>query len=159
MTDDTLPSEVPPEGEFLLYQTEDGSTRIECRFAGESIWLTQKLMAEIFQVTVPTINEHLKNLFQDGEIQAERTIRKFRIVQTEGKSRMLTLGKKPNQSIPDFELRLISCPSKLTSTSNRRSMSLSGLRMKAKESVVEKICNCFRDVLANGSLLAQQGLN
>ncbi len=85
MTDENLPSELPPEGEFLLYQTEDGSTKIECRLAGDSIWLTQKLMAELFQVTVPTINEHLKNLFQEGEIQADRTIRKFRIVQTEGK--------------------------------------------------------------------------
>jgi hypothetical protein len=84
MSDKNLPAEHPPEGQFLLYQTEDGQTRIECRFAGESIWLTQALMAELFQVTVPTINEHLKNLYEEGEITADRTIRRFRIVRQEG---------------------------------------------------------------------------
>ena len=48
MTGDHFPAEQPPEGQFLLYQTEDGQTRIECRFAGESIWLSQALMAELF---------------------------------------------------------------------------------------------------------------
>ncbi len=84
MSDSNLPAEVPPEGEFLLYQTEDGGTRIECRFVGQSIWLTQALMADLFQITVPTVNEHLKNLLDEGEITADRTIRKFRIVRQEG---------------------------------------------------------------------------
>ena len=84
MTGDHLPAERPPEGQFLLYQTEDGQTRIECRFAGESIWLSQALMAELFQVTVPTINEHLKNLYGEGELESDRTIRRFRIVRHEG---------------------------------------------------------------------------
>ena len=48
MTNENLPAEQPPEGEFLLYQTEDGQTRIECRFAGNTIWLTQRMMAELF---------------------------------------------------------------------------------------------------------------
>jgi len=84
MSDENLPAEQPPEGEFLLYQTEDGKTRIECRLAGDSIWLTQKLIAELFQVTVPTVNEHLRNVVEEGEIESNRTIRKFLIVQTEG---------------------------------------------------------------------------
>lgn len=84
MNDENLPSEEPPKGEFLLYQTEDGKTRVECRFAGETMWLTQRLIADLFQVTVPTVNEHLKNLVTEGEIDSDRTIRKFRIVQTEG---------------------------------------------------------------------------
>jgi len=46
VSDENLPAEQPPEGEFLLYQTEDGQARIECRFAGETIWLTQRMMAE-----------------------------------------------------------------------------------------------------------------
>jgi hypothetical protein len=71
-------------GEFLVYQTEDGRTRVECRFEDDTIWLTQALMAELFQVRVPTINEHLKNLFGEGELDPERTIRKFRIVRQEG---------------------------------------------------------------------------
>lgn len=46
-----------PHGEFLLYTTDDGRTRVECRFENETIWLSQKLMAELFDVEVPTINE------------------------------------------------------------------------------------------------------
>ena len=84
MSDENLPAEQPPSGEFLLYQTEDGQTRIECRFSGESIWISQALMAELFQLTVPTINEHLKNLYEEGEIEPDPTIRRFRIVRQEG---------------------------------------------------------------------------
>ncbi|HLA86234.1 MAG TPA: RhuM family protein [Thermoguttaceae bacterium] len=84
MADQSLPADRPPEGEFLLYRTEDGRTRIECRFAGESLWLSQADMAELFQVTVPTVNEHLKNLYEEGEIEQDRTIRNFRIVRQEG---------------------------------------------------------------------------
>lgn len=81
MSDD-LPA---PQGEFLLYTTEDGRTRVECRFEDETIWLSQKLMSELFEVEVPTINEHLKTLCESGEIDPNPTIRKFRIVRQEGK--------------------------------------------------------------------------
>lgn len=74
----------PPMGEIVLYQTEDGRTRLECRFADETLWLSQSLIAELFQVTVPTVNEHLKNLYEEGELAAGPTIRKFRIVRREG---------------------------------------------------------------------------
>ena len=84
MNDENLPAEQPPEGQFLLYQTEDGQTRIECRLQHESIWLTQKDLAELFQVSVKTVNEHLVNIYDEGELPSEATIRKFRIVQTEG---------------------------------------------------------------------------
>lgn len=65
-----------PQSEIILYQTEDGQTHIECRFENETIWLTQKLMAELFQVTVPTVNEHLKGIFEDGEVESKE-IAKF----------------------------------------------------------------------------------
>ena len=74
-----------PSSEIILYQTEDGRTRIQCRFENESIWLTQLMIAELFQVTVPTVNEHLKGIFDDGELDTGATIRKFRIVRIEGK--------------------------------------------------------------------------
>jgi hypothetical protein len=74
----------PLGGELVLYQTEDGRTRIECRFEQATIWLTQALVAELFQVTVPNVNEHLRNLYDEGELAAESTIRKFRIVRREG---------------------------------------------------------------------------
>ena len=74
----------PPQGEIVLYQTEDGRTRLECRFADETLWLSQALIAELFQVTVPTVNEHLRNLYEERELAAGPTIRKFRIVRREG---------------------------------------------------------------------------
>jgi len=73
-----------PASEIILYQTEDGRTRIECRFENETIWLSQKLIGELFQKDVRTINEHIQNVFAEGELQREATIRKFRIVQPEG---------------------------------------------------------------------------
>ncbi|MBV6274202.1 virulence RhuM family protein [Alcaligenaceae bacterium CGII-47] len=56
---------------------------IEARYKDEAVWLSQKVMAELFDVTVPTVNEHLKNIFAAVELQQEATIRKFRIVQKE----------------------------------------------------------------------------
>lgn len=70
--------------EIVLYQTADGRTRIQCRFEGETIWLSQKLIGELFQKDVRTINEHIQNVFAEGELQRGATIRKFRIVQLEG---------------------------------------------------------------------------
>ncbi len=72
--------------EILIYQSEDGQTRIDVKLIDETVWLTQKLMAELFQITVPTINEHLKNLFNDMELQEEAVIRKFRTTASDGKS-------------------------------------------------------------------------
>jgi hypothetical protein len=74
----------PPTGEIVLYQTEDGRTRVECRFVDETLWLSQALIAELFQVTVPTVNEHLKNIIAEGEVRPGPTIRKFLIVRREG---------------------------------------------------------------------------
>ncbi len=73
-----------PRAELILYRTEDGRTRIECRFEGETLWLTQAQMAELFQIGVGTVNHHLKEIFADGELRPEATIRCHRIVRTEG---------------------------------------------------------------------------
>ena len=75
---------VPPTGEIILYQTNDGKTRVECRFAEETLWLSQALIAELFQKDVRTINEHLQNIYEEGELDPGGTIRKFRIVRREG---------------------------------------------------------------------------
>lgn len=68
----------------LMYQTENGETKIQVRLEGETVWMTQKAMAELFQKGVPTINEHIKNIYAEGELTVEATIRKNRIVQIEG---------------------------------------------------------------------------
>ena len=80
--------EPTPAGEIVLYQTEDGRTRIECRFENETIWLSQALIAELFQKDVRTINEHLQNIYEEQELIPEGTIRKFRIVRPEGARRV-----------------------------------------------------------------------
>jgi hypothetical protein len=70
--------------EILLYVTPEGKTEIEVFFENETFWLSQKKLAELFNVDVRTINEHLKNIFSTGELEQGPTIRKFRIVQKEG---------------------------------------------------------------------------
>lgn len=72
------------QSSIILCQTEDGRTRIQCRFEDETVWLTQKLMADLFQIGVGTVNHHLKAIFAEGELQPEATIRRYRIVQDEG---------------------------------------------------------------------------
>lgn len=71
--------------EFLIFTAQAGAQGIEVRYENETIWLTQKLMATLFDVTVPTINEHLKNIFSSGELDGEAVIRKFRITAADGK--------------------------------------------------------------------------
>ena len=70
--------------EFLMFTFDTRVDGIEVRFEDEMLWLTQKLIAQLFNVSVPTINEHLKNLFENKEIEESSTIRKFLIVQMEG---------------------------------------------------------------------------
>ncbi len=75
-----------PKSELILYQTEDNRTRIEVRLENETVWLSQKLMAELFQKDVRTINEHIQNIFEERELSPDSVIRKFRITAADGKS-------------------------------------------------------------------------
>lgn len=75
---------LPQFNDILLYATPDGVVRVDVIYEGETFWLSQKKMAELFGVDVRTINEHLQNIYRSGELDAGATIRKFRIVQTEG---------------------------------------------------------------------------
>ena len=75
---------LPATGQFLVYQAEDGRIKIDVRLADETVWLPQRLLAELFQKDVRTINEHIRNVYAEGELLPEATIRKFRIVQPEG---------------------------------------------------------------------------
>jgi hypothetical protein len=72
--------------EFLVFTSQAGEKGIEVRVEDETVWLTQKLIAVLFAVTVPTVNEHLKNLFSDGEIQENSVVRKFRTTAADGKN-------------------------------------------------------------------------
>jgi len=69
--------------QIIIYEAENGKTRIEARFENENVWLTQKLIAELFDVDVRTVNEHLVNIYLERELNENSTVRKFRIVQKE----------------------------------------------------------------------------
>lgn len=71
------------QGQLLLYQ-EDGVPQVQVTLYDGSVWLTQAQMAELFQKSVPTINEHIKNIYEEGELESEATIRNSRIVRLEG---------------------------------------------------------------------------
>jgi len=73
---------VAPEGQLLIYQ--DGALRVQVRVDGRTVWLTQRLVASLYQVSVKTVSEHLTDIYAEGELALEGTVRKFRIVQTEG---------------------------------------------------------------------------
>ena len=73
------------KSQIILYQTEDGKTRVEVRFEHENVWLSQKLMSELFDVTVSTVNEHLSNIFKTGELTADSVIRDFLITAADHK--------------------------------------------------------------------------
>ncbi len=60
---------IPPKGQFLVYQTDDGQLKIDVRLEGETAWLTQHHMAELFQTTVPNVSIHLRNVYAEGELQ------------------------------------------------------------------------------------------
>ncbi len=70
--------------QIIIYQTEDGQTKLEVRLENETVWLTQKLMAELFQTTPQNITTHLKNIFDEGELQEDATCKDFLQVRTEG---------------------------------------------------------------------------
>jgi hypothetical protein len=77
-------------GEFIIYTMEDGRTRIECRFEDDTLWLSQALMAELFQTTPQNITLHLKALYEDGELSESATCKDYLQVRQEGKRQVQT---------------------------------------------------------------------
>jgi len=73
-----------PRGEILLYQTGDGQVRVLCLFREENLWLTQKAVAELFDVEVPAISKHLSNIFDTNELEREATVSILETVRQEG---------------------------------------------------------------------------
>jgi hypothetical protein len=79
-----MPDIEQPQSSIILYQTEDGRTRIQCRFDLDTIWLTQVQIAELFQTSVPNINLHLKAIYSEDELTPAATIKSYLIVRIEG---------------------------------------------------------------------------
>ena len=80
-------------GQILIYQTEEGQTRLEVRLEGETLWLTQKAMAELYQTSLPNINIHIQNIYNEGELDPKATIKDSLIVQKEGTRSVQRLQK------------------------------------------------------------------
>ncbi|NOY57553.1 MAG: virulence RhuM family protein [Calditrichaeota bacterium] len=78
---------------ILIYQSESGETKLEVRLENETVWLTQKSMAELFQTTIPNINLHLKNIYNEDELEKDSTIKDFLILQKEGDRTVKRLQK------------------------------------------------------------------
>ena len=70
--------------QVILYQSEDGRTKLDVRLEGQTVWLSQKQLTELFGKAKGTISEHIKHIFEDGELESEATVRLFRTVQIEG---------------------------------------------------------------------------
>lgn len=79
-----MSDELVNTGKILIYQNEKGDTKIDVYFEEDTIWMTQKAMCELYQVAKSSVSEHISNIFKDGELEPEATVRKFRTVQTEG---------------------------------------------------------------------------
>ncbi|MEP7012315.1 MAG: virulence RhuM family protein [Acidobacteriota bacterium] len=78
-------SDLPTKSEFLIYEAENGAIKLEVRFDGETVWLTQLLMAELFQTTQQNISLHLQNIYEEGELRLSATHKVFLSVRREGK--------------------------------------------------------------------------
>ena len=81
---ENLPEPADNPSEILLYQTADGKSRIEVKLLDQTVWLSQKLMAELFQTTQQNISLHIRNVYEEGELAPERTHKKTLSVQQEG---------------------------------------------------------------------------
>lgn len=95
-----MDNELTNTGRILIYQNEKGDTKIDVFFDGDTIWTSQRTMAELYQVDVRTINEHISDIYADGELDENRTIRNFRIVRTEG-------TRQVNREIKHYNLDMI----------------------------------------------------
>jgi hypothetical protein len=72
-----------PAGQMLIYQAEDGRLKIEARLDGETLWLTQQQMAELFQTARSNVVEHIRHVYDEGELEEEATCRNFRQVRAD----------------------------------------------------------------------------
>lgn len=78
------------QGDIIIYQTEDGDTKIDVRFVDETVWLTQAQLCELFQTSKSNISEHIKHIYEEGELEENQVIRKFRTTASDGKTYSVT---------------------------------------------------------------------
>ena len=91
---------MPEDNSIIIYQSEDGNTRIDVKFTGETVWLSQQQMAELYQSSRSNVIEHIQHIYDDGELDEESTCRKFRQVRQEG-------NRQVAREIPFYNLDMI----------------------------------------------------
>ncbi len=91
---------MPTQGEIIIYQTEDGKTKIDVRFENDTVWLTQQQMAKLFQSSRSNIVEHIGHIYEEGELEEKATCRNFRQVRMEGK-------RQVSRELPHYNLDMI----------------------------------------------------
>jgi hypothetical protein len=79
---------------IIIYQTEDGATRIAVKMEQESVWLTQAQLVELYQTSKANISEHIKHIFEEGELDEDSVVRKFRTTAVDGKNYNVTYFSK-----------------------------------------------------------------
>ena len=133
-----MQSQTNPQPPIAIYQSADGSIATEVRLEGETVWLSQKQMADLFEKNVPNINEHISNIYSEGELETGATIRKFRIVRQEGQ-------RQVEREIEHYNLDVI--------------ISV-GYRVKSKQGTQFRIWanRVLKDYLVQGYALNQQRL-
>ena len=104
------------QGNIIIYQTEDGYTRIEVKMEQETVWLSQQQMSTLYQTSRTNVVEHIKHIFEEGELDENSTCRKFRQVQKEG-------NRDVAREIPFYNLDMIMQQVQIT-TRNRMSQSV-----------------------------------
>ena len=80
-----MKNEPKPDSDLILYQTEDGRTRIQCRFENETVWLTQQHMAELFQTSKQNVSLHIHNIFAEGELREDSVVKESLTTAADGK--------------------------------------------------------------------------
>ena len=91
----------PQDEKVVVYETPDGEMRVDVRLDQETVWLTQRQMAEVFQTSSDNVGLHLKNVFADGELEESATTEDFSVVQTEGK-RQVRRAKALQSGVQEF---------------------------------------------------------
>lgn len=86
MTGDKKGSSDIVESEILIYRTEDGHTKIDVKLEDETVWLTQAQLSELYQTSKSNISEHIKHIFEEGELDKQSVVRKFRTTAADGKN-------------------------------------------------------------------------
>ena len=95
-----MSAEPSPQSEIILYQTEDGRTRLQCRFEDETVWLTQAQIAELFQTTPQNVTQHLKAIFAESELAEAATCKDYLQVRQEG-------GREVTRKLRNYNLDAI----------------------------------------------------